>query len=120
MKEKVVVRYDRTLCDGELEVLVRSNLSVILRSIRNTVLMLLLTAFFALIPVAHFILVPIGLIATIAIFIMSFGKKKEILKGEGKCPVCEASIEILTHSYRIPFENECESCTKPLVIDKLS
>ena len=70
----------------------------------------------AAIPGLHLILGPLGILLTIFVFLSSLRTKSMIGEGRGTCPDCGGEFRIFSKADRLPFEESCDACHRPLLI----
>ena len=71
----------------------------------------------AFIPGLHFILVPLGLLTTLILPFVVYGRSGKIIGGLAICPYCEKEFPVASRPERYPFDEICNFCHRHMRIE---
>jgi len=77
---------------------------------------LIISLVFVFIPILHLILVPFGFLITSILVFKKIKTERIIVSGQGECPACQSSFRILKRTFRFPFVDVCEKCSRQVSI----
>lgn len=78
----------------------------------------LLAAVSIFIPLLHFVLVPLFLLIGLVAPLLVSVQKTVVLGGQGTCPFCSETFEIIKCSDRWPLHDVCGACRRHVTIEK--